>query len=57
MSGLKKLTASGKSLSAGPIRRRAGAASVQTIEGSDYETYLYVDQGNLKELIIEKGRA
>lgn len=29
----------------------------QAIEGRDYETYLYVDQGSLKELIIEKGRA
>ena len=29
----------------------------QTIDESDYETYLYVDQGSLKELIIEKGRA
>ena len=29
----------------------------QTIEERDYETYLYVDQGSLKELIIEKGRA
>lgn len=29
----------------------------QRLEGADYETYLYVDQGYLKELYIRKGEA
>jgi hypothetical protein len=29
----------------------------QRLEGDDYETYLYVDQGYLKELYIRKGEA
>ena len=55
---IKKLDGVGRvTVSPAPFGGGEALRLTQTIEGRDYETYLYVDQGSLKELIIEKGRA